>query len=36
VAEGLFEIVERLSSALEPDYVVIGGGVADKLEQAAG
>jgi polyphosphate glucokinase len=36
VAEGLFEIVERLSSALEPDNVVIGGGGADKLEQAAG
>jgi polyphosphate glucokinase len=29
----VFEIVERLSSAVESDYVVIGGGGADKLDK---
>lgn len=29
----VFEVVERLSGALEPDYVVIGGGGADKLNE---
>jgi polyphosphate glucokinase len=27
----VFEVVERLSAAIEPDYVVIGGGAADDL-----
>jgi len=31
--ETVFEAVERLSAALEPDYVVIGGGAADKLDE---
>jgi len=29
----VFEVVERLSAALEPDYVVLGGGVADDLDR---
>jgi polyphosphate glucokinase len=29
--ETVFDVVERLSAALEPDYVVIGGGGADEL-----
>ena len=32
-AHAAFEVVERLSSAMEPDYVVIGGGAADELEE---
>ena len=28
----VFEVVERLSAAMEPDYVVLGGGGADELE----
>jgi polyphosphate glucokinase len=31
--KAVFEVVERLSAALEPDYVVIGGGGADKLDE---
>src|SRR5204863_2675545 len=31
--ETVFEVVERLSAALEPDYVVIGGGGADDLNE---
>jgi polyphosphate glucokinase len=29
----VFEVVERLSAALQPDYVVIGGGGVDELEE---
>jgi polyphosphate glucokinase len=29
----VFEVVERLSAALQPDYVVIGGGGADDLDE---
>jgi polyphosphate glucokinase len=29
----VFEVVERLSAAMEPDYVVIGGGGADELDE---
>jgi polyphosphate glucokinase len=29
----VFEVVERLSTALEPDYVVIGGGNVEKLDE---
>ena len=28
----VFEVVERLSAALEPDYIVIGGGGVDELD----
>ena len=31
--EAVFEVVERLSAAMEPEYVVIGGGGADKLDE---
>lgn len=31
--KAVFEVVERLSAALEPDYLVIGGGSADKLSE---
>ena len=31
--EAVFEVVERLSAAIEPEYVVIGGGGADKLDE---
>jgi polyphosphate glucokinase len=31
--ETVLDVVERLSAALEPDYVVIGGGGADELEE---
>jgi polyphosphate glucokinase len=31
--KSVFEVVERLSAAIEPDYVVIGGGGADKLDE---
>jgi polyphosphate glucokinase len=29
----VFEVVERLTAAMEPDYVVIGGGGADDLDE---
>jgi polyphosphate glucokinase len=29
----VFEVVERLSAAMEPDYVVLGGGGADELDE---
>jgi polyphosphate glucokinase len=29
----VFEVVERLSAAMQPDYVVIGGGGADELDE---
>ena len=29
----VFEVVDRLSAAMNPDYVVIGGGGADKLDE---
>lgn len=29
----VFEVVERLTAAMQPEYVVIGGGGADELEQ---
>jgi polyphosphate glucokinase len=29
----VFEVVERLSAAMQPDYVVIGGGGADDLDE---
>jgi polyphosphate glucokinase len=29
----VFDVVERLSAAIEPDYVVIGGGGVDKLDE---
>jgi len=32
-AEAVFEVVERLSAAIQPDYVVIGGGGADDLDE---
>jgi polyphosphate glucokinase len=31
--KAVFEVVERLTAALEPDYVVIGGGGADELDE---
>jgi len=31
--EAVFEVVERLSAAIEPEYVVIGGGGADELDE---
>ena len=31
--EAVFDVVERLSAAMEPEYVVIGGGGADKLDE---
>ena len=31
--KSVFEVVERLSAAIESDYVVIGGGGADKLDE---
>jgi polyphosphate glucokinase len=31
--ESVFETVERLTAALEPDYVLIGGGGADELDE---
>jgi len=31
--EAVFEVVGRLSAAMQPDYVVIGGGGADKLDE---
>jgi len=31
--EAVFEVVERLSAAIQPDYVVIGGGGADDLDE---
>ena len=31
--KAVFEVVERLSAAMEPDYVVIGGGGADHLDE---
>ena len=31
--KAVFEVVERLSAAMEPDYVVIGGGGADDLDE---
>jgi polyphosphate glucokinase len=31
--ETVFDVVERLSAALEPDYVVIGGGGVDELKE---
>ena len=30
--KNVFEVVERLTAAMEPDYVVIGGGGADELD----
>jgi polyphosphate glucokinase len=29
----VFEVVDRLAAAMEPDYVVIGGGGADELDE---
>lgn len=29
----VFEVVKRLTAALEPDYVVLGGGNVDKLDE---
>ena len=31
--KAVFEVVERLSAAMEPDYVVIGGGGLDDLDE---
>ena len=31
--QAVFEVVERLSAAMQPDYVVIGGGGADELDE---
>jgi polyphosphate glucokinase len=31
--ESVFEVVERLSAAMQPDYVVIGGGGANELDE---
>jgi polyphosphate glucokinase len=31
--KAVFEVVERLSAAIQPDYVVIGGGGADDLNE---
>jgi polyphosphate glucokinase len=31
--QDVFEVVERLAAALEPDYVVIGGGGAEELDE---
>jgi polyphosphate glucokinase len=31
--KAVFEVVERLSAAMQPDYVVLGGGGADELDQ---
>jgi polyphosphate glucokinase len=31
--KAVVETIEKLSAALEPDYVVLGGGNADKLDQ---
>lgn len=31
--KAVFEVVERLSAAMESDYVVIGGGGADDLDE---
>jgi polyphosphate glucokinase len=31
--QAVFEVVERLSAAIQPDYVVIGGGGADDLDE---
>jgi polyphosphate glucokinase len=31
--QAVFDVVERLSSAMQPDYVVIGGGGADELDE---
>jgi polyphosphate glucokinase len=31
--QAVFEVVERLSAAMQPDYVVIGGGGADDLDE---
>ena len=31
--EAVFEVVERLSAAMEPDYVVLGGGGVDELKE---
>ncbi len=31
--EAVFEVVERLAAAMEPDYVVIGGGAVDDLDE---
>jgi polyphosphate glucokinase len=31
--EAVFEVVDRLAAAIEPDYVVIGGGGADDLDE---
>ena len=31
--KAVFEVVERLAAAMEPDYVMIGGGGADELDE---
>jgi polyphosphate glucokinase len=31
--QAVFEVVERLSAAMEPDYVVLGGGDAARLDE---
>src|SRR4051812_33681706 len=31
--QAVFDVVEHLASAMEPDYVVIGGGGADELDE---
>jgi polyphosphate glucokinase len=31
--KAVFDVVERLTAAMEPDYVVIGGGGADELDE---
>jgi polyphosphate glucokinase len=31
--KAVFEVVERLAAAIEPDYVMLGGGGADKLDE---
>jgi polyphosphate glucokinase len=31
--EAVFDVVERLSAAIEPDYIVLGGGDVDKLPE---
>jgi polyphosphate glucokinase len=31
--EAVFEVVDRLAAAMEPDYVVIGGGAVDDLDE---
>jgi polyphosphate glucokinase len=31
--QAVFDVVERLSSAMQPDYIVIGGGGADELDE---